>query len=92
MPPSIETALGNLYQDRNNLQATKQVKSELKIEEEKYFYPDIETMKTPGFFATIVLFKIKRKGSRDLTGAFPHDSIQLKLYATVMYDMILMQS
>ena len=41
LPPVIATALEHLEQERNNLQSTKQVKSELNIEEEKEFYPDI---------------------------------------------------
>ena len=46
LTPGIATALGHLDQERKNLQSKNQVKYELEIEEDKYFYPDIETVKT----------------------------------------------
>ena len=45
LPPSIATALIHLDQERKNLQSTKHVKSKWDIEEDKYFYPDIEKVK-----------------------------------------------
>ena len=37
LPPIIATALGHLDQECKNLQSTKQVKSELEVEEDKEF-------------------------------------------------------
>ena len=37
LPPGITTALGHMYQERENLQSTKQVKSEWEIEEDSGF-------------------------------------------------------
>ena len=73
IPPSIATALVNLDQDRKTIQSTKQVKPELDVEEDKDFYSDIEKLKTHELCATITPFNIKRKGFRDLIGAFTHN-------------------
>ena len=86
IPPSISTALGNLDQEHKNLQSKKQVKYELDIEEDKYFYPDIETVKTHELCATIIPFNINIKGFSYLTGTSPHKSILGNLYFMVMYD------
>ena len=40
LPPSIETDLSDMDQERKNFQSTKQVKSELEIEEDSKFQPD----------------------------------------------------
>ena len=86
LPPSIATALGHLDQERKNLQPTKNVKSELVFEEDRYFYPDIETVNTHELCANIIPFNIKIKGFNDLTGAFPHNSSRGNLYFIVLYD------
>ena len=39
LPPSIATDLVHLDQEQNNLQSTKQVKYDLGIDQDKYFYP-----------------------------------------------------
>ena len=72
LPSSIATDLGHLNQKRKNLQSTKQVKSELEVEENKEFYPEIETVKTHELCATIFPFNTKRESFIDLTGVFPH--------------------
>ena len=41
LPPIIANYLVNLDQERKNLQSENPVKSELEIEEDKDFYPDI---------------------------------------------------
>ena len=84
--PSIATNLGHLYQERKNLQSKKQVKPELDIGEDKYLYPEIETVKKHELCATIIPLNTKRKGFSDITGALPHKSIRGKLYGVVMYD------
>ena len=73
-------------QERKSLQLTKQVKSDLEPEENRDFYPDIETVNTHDLCAKIVLFNIKRKVFSDLTGDFSHKSSKVHLYAIVMYD------
>ena len=70
LPPRISTTLRNLDQDRKNPHSTKEVKSELGIEEDKYFYPDIETVNTHEVCATIIPFNINRKVFIVLTGTF----------------------
>ena len=85
-PPSIATDLGNLDQECNNIQLTKQFKYKLEVEENKVFYPDIEIVNTHELCSTITPLNIKRKGFIDLTGVFPHKSIQGNLYVMVMYD------
>ena len=84
--PSIATALVQLDQYRKNLQSTNQVKSEKEIEEDKYFYPDIEKIKTHELRATIIPFNINREGFSDLNGAFPHKSSWRNLCVMIMYD------
>ena len=79
-------SLGHLDQERKNIQSKNQVKPDLEIEEDKYFYPDIETVKTHELCATIIPFYINRKGFNGLPGAFPHKSIQRNLYVMVMYE------
>ena len=64
------------------------VKTELEIEEDKYFYPDTETAKTHEFCTPIIVFNIKIKGFSDLTGAYPHNSSRENLYAMVMYAQL----
>ena len=84
--PSIATALGHLDQERKNLQLTKQVKSELEIEEDKNLYPNIDTGNTHELFAIIIPLNANRKGFRYITGSLPHKSIQGNFYVMVMYD------
>ena len=83
---SIVTYLRHLDQEHKNLQLTKKVKSKLDIEEDKYFYPEIETVNTHDLCTTIIHFNTKRKGFRYLTGALPHKSSRGNLYIMVMYD------
>ena len=85
IPPRIATALGHLDQERKNLQS-KKVKSYLNIEENKWFYPDIETVNTHEFCTKIIPFNINRTGFRKLTGAFLQKSIIGNLCVMVMYD------
>ena len=92
LPPIIVTALGHLDQEWNNLQSTKQLKSELEIEEDKYFHPDIWTVNTHELCATIAPFNIKRKGFRYLTEVFPHKSIRETYMSWSFMTMIVMQS
>ena len=73
-------------QDRKNLQSTKHAKSELGVEEDIKFYPDVKTVKTHVLCATITPFNIKRKGFIDITGNVQHKSSRVNLYAMVMYD------
>ena len=56
------------------------------IEEDKYFYPFIETVQTDEACATIIPFNTKRKGFSNLTGALIHKSSHGNLYFMVMYD------
>ena len=86
LPPSIETSVINMYQESNNLQSTKRVKSGLELEEDREFYPDIETVKTHKFWKTIIPFNIKRRVFSDLTAAFPQKSSRWNLYVMVLYD------
>ena len=67
LPPSISTTLKHLDKDLKNLQLTKQVKYELEIEEDKYFYPDIDTVKTHEFCTTIIPLNNNKKGFSGLT-------------------------
>ena len=60
---SIATALGHLGQEQNNLQLTKPVKTELDIQEDKYFYPIMESVKKHKVCTTIIPFNTKRKAS-----------------------------
>ena len=83
--PRIVTDLGSLDQERKNLQSTKKVKPELEIEEDRYFYLDLETVKAYELCATIIPFNIKRKYFSDLTRAFTHKSSRGNLYVIVMY-------
>ena len=46
LPPSIATELVHMDQECKKLQSTKQVKPDLDIEEDKEFYPCIETFMT----------------------------------------------
>ena len=62
------------------------MKSKLGIEEDKYFHPILESVKTHEVCATIIPFNNKRKGFSDLTGAFPHNSSRGNLYVIVVYD------
>ena len=73
-------------QDRKNLQYTKHVQSELGVEEDINFYPDVETVKTHVLCAKITPFNLKRKRFSDITGAFPHKSSRVNFYFMVMYD------
>ena len=84
--PSIASALGHLDQKRKNLQSTKQVKSELEVEEDKNFYPYIEAVKTHELCAKHFPLNIKRKGFSDPTGTFPQNSSRGNLYVMVLYD------
>ena len=68
LTPSIATALGHIEQERKNLQSKKQVKYKLDIDEDKYFNPDMETVKAHELCATIIPFNAKIKGFIDLTG------------------------
>ena len=86
LPPRITTALGHLDQERKNLQSTKSVKSEVQFDEDRYFYPDAESVKTRELCATIIPFNIKIKSFSDLTSAFPHKSSRGNLSVVVMYD------
>ena len=74
LEPIIATALGHLYQERKNLQSTKNVKSEVEVEKDSNFYPDAESVKTHEMCATIIPFNIKRNGFSDITGNFLHKS------------------
>ena len=56
------------------------------VKEDINFYLNKETVKTHELCATIILFNIKRKGFRDITGAFPQKSSIRNLYVMVMYD------
>ena len=60
----------------------------MEVEEDRNFYPDIESVTTHELCATIILFNVKskRKGFSDITGAFPHKSIRGNFYVMVMYD------
>ena len=79
LPPSIATALGHLDQDQNNLQLTKPdfkiispMKYELDIEEDKYFYPIMDSVKTHKVSKKIIPFNTESKCFNELIGAFPH--------------------
>ena len=58
----------------------------MEFEEDKYFYPDAETLKTHELCVKIIPFNLKRKGFSDLTDAFPHKSIRGNLHVMVLYD------
>ena len=62
------------------------VKSEVQFDEDRYFYPDAESVKTCNLCATIIPFNIKIKSFSDLTSAFPHKSSRGNLFVVVMYD------
>ena len=55
-------------------------------EEDREFYPDIETVKKHELCAIIIPFNVKIKGFSDLTGALPHKSSRGNLYVVVLYD------
>ena len=82
---SITTALGHLDQECKNLQSTKQIKSEFYIEEDKYFYPDIDIAKRNEVYATIIQFNTNRNVFSNPTVALPHKSIRGKLYVIFVY-------
>ena len=71
-------------QERKNLQSTKHVKSEGEVEEDRYFYPDTEILKTRDICTTIIPFNLKRKVFSDITDAFPHKSIRVNLHVKMM--------
>ena len=81
----IATALGHLDQECKNLQSTKQIKSEFYIEEDKYFYPDIDIAKRNEVYATIIQFNTNRNVFSNPTVALPHKSIQGNLYVIFVY-------
>ena len=60
MTTSIKTALGRLCQEQKNLQPTKQVISELEIEEDSGFDPGKDTVKIHELCATIIPFNTKK--------------------------------
>ena len=73
-------------QEHKNLQSTKQVKSELDVEEDKYFYPYIETLNTHDLFAKIIPFNIKIKGFSNLSRFFPNKSSRVNVYVMFLYE------
>ena len=56
------------------------------IEEDKEFYPIMESVKTHGVRAKIIPFKTKRKGFGDLIGYLPHKSICGNFYVMLVYE------
>ena len=86
LPPRIATALGHQGQEIKNLQYTKNLKSVLEVEKYNNLYLEVETVTTHDLCATIIPFNINRRGSSDLTGAFPHKSNREVFYGMVVYD------
>ena len=62
------------------------VKSELDIEEDKYLYLIMESVKTHEVCATIIPSNTKKKCFNELTGSFPHKYSHGNLYGMVVYD------
>ena len=77
-PPIIATVLANIYQKGHNLQSTKTnikiispIKTELDIDENKYFNTIMDNVKTHEVCEKIIPFNTNRKVCIDLTGSFP---------------------
>ena len=62
------------------------VKTELEIEEDKYLYPIMESIKTHEVFEIIIPFNTKKEVFSDLIGSFPHKSSRGNLNVMVVYD------
>ena len=71
---------------KKKIQSKKHVKSEVEIEEESYFYPDAESVKTRELCPTIIYFNINGKCFSDITGASPHKSSRGNFYVMVINE------
>lgn len=82
LPSTVATAFGHLQQERQNLQSTKAVATDL-----NYFPPpDIPNKKTNEMFIQLNPFQQTDKAYGDLTGRFPYMSSRGNQYFLVVYD------
>ena len=65
--------------EQNNIQSTKQLKPEMEVDEDKYFYPEMEKVKTYELCATITPFNVKEKNPTNLQEPY-HTSEAMENY------------
>jgi hypothetical protein len=85
LPKSVDSAKGNMDQERKNLQSTK---TPLAVTTNNDFFPqaDSPNKKTFAACATIQPFTAKNTAYHDLTGRSPHRSSRGNEYLLIVYD------